>query len=90
MGVSPDSPASHAKFKRKHNLPFTLLADSEREVCKRYDVWGKKKFMGKEFEGVLRTTYLIDEKGVIQRVFENVKPAGHSAEILRVLGEVID
>jgi peroxiredoxin Q/BCP len=85
LGVSPDTPASHAKFKAKYNLPFTLLADSDHSVCKLYDVWGLKKYMGREYEGVLRTTYLIDEEGQISKVFENVKPAEHSQEILEAL-----
>ena len=82
LGVSPDSSQSHTKFAKKYELPFTLLADEERKVCKLYDVWGLKKFMGKEYEGVFRTTYLIDEKGIIKKVYKNVKPTDHSAEIL--------
>ena len=82
LGVSPDSPEKHAKFKSKYDLPFSLLADSDHKVCELYGVWGRKKFMGREYDGVLRTTYLIDPQGVIARVFENVKPADHSTEIL--------
>lgn len=82
LGVSPDSPRSHAKFKAKYHLPFTLLSDPKREVIETFGVWGKKKFMGREYEGVLRTTFLIDREGLIRKVFENVKPAEHSAEIL--------
>ncbi len=82
LGVSPDTPKSHAKFKKKYNLPFTLLADDDHKVCDLYGVWGPKKFMGREYEGVLRTTFLIDPQGKIERVFENVKPADHSAELL--------
>jgi thioredoxin-dependent peroxiredoxin len=85
LGVSPDSPKSHAKFKAKFGLPFPLLADDEHKVCSLYGVWGPKKFMGREYEGVLRTTFLIDKNGRIARVFENVKPAEHSAEVLAVL-----
>lgn len=85
LGVSPDSPASHARFKEKYNLPFTLLSDEDHQVCKLYGVWGKKKFMGREYEGVLRTTFLIDENGIIKKVFPNVKPEGHSAEVLAAL-----
>lgn len=84
LGISPDSPRSHAKFKAKYNLPFTLLSDPHKEVIQVYGVWGKKKFMGREYEGVLRTTYLIDGDGRIIKVFENVRPEGHSAEILSV------
>ena len=86
LGVSPDSIASHVKFKKKFQLQFPLLADDEHKVCDLYQVWGPKKFMGKEYEGVLRTTYLIDMEGNIKRVFENVRPAEHSAELLADLG----
>lgn len=85
LGVSPDTPRSHAKFKEKYNLPFTLLSDEGHQVCELYGVWGLKKFMGRESEGVLRTTFLIDEKGVIKKVFPNVKPDGHSGEVLAAL-----
>jgi len=82
LGVSPDSPKSHAKFKAKYQLPFTLLADEDHKVCEMYGVWGRKKFMGREYDGVLRTTFLIGEDGVIKKVFEDVKPADHSTEVL--------
>jgi peroxiredoxin Q/BCP len=85
LGVSPDTSKSHAKFKTKYGLPFTLLADAEHKVCQLYEVWGLKKNYGREYEGVLRTTFLIDEKGKIIQVFKNVKPAGHSAEVLALL-----
>lgn len=85
LGVSPDSPESHAKFKAKYHLPFTLLADEEHKVCELFGVWGKKKMYGREYEGVYRTTYLISKDGTILKVFENVKPADHSAEILSSL-----
>ncbi|WP_299028556.1 thioredoxin-dependent thiol peroxidase [uncultured Thermanaerothrix sp.] len=85
LGVSPDSPTSHARFKEKYNLPFTLLSDEDHHVCDLYGVWGKKKFMGREYDGVLRTTFLIDENGIIRKVFPNVKPEGHSAEVLAAL-----
>jgi peroxiredoxin Q/BCP len=86
LGVSPDDVKSHAKFKKKFQLQFPLLADVGHKVCDLYGVWGPKKFMGKSYEGVLRTTFLIDQSGNIVRVFENVRPAEHSAEILSVLG----
>jgi len=86
LGVSPDSPKMHTRFKKKYHLPFTLLADTGHEVCELYGVWGRKKFMGREYDGVFRTTFLIGADGVIIHVFENVKPAGHSAEILQALG----
>jgi len=86
LGVSPDGVESHAKFKRKFQLPFPLLADASRKVCDLYQVWGPKKFLGKEYEGVLRTTLLIDGNGIIVRVFEKVRPSEHSAEVLSALG----
>ncbi len=85
LGVSPDSPKSHAKFKAKFGLPFSLLADEEHKVADQYGVWGPKNYMGKSYEGVYRTTFLVDSHGQIVKVFENVKPADHSAEILQVL-----
>jgi peroxiredoxin Q/BCP len=85
LGVSPDSPNAHTKFKEKYHLPFTLLADQNHQVCELYGVWGPKKFMGREYEGVHRTTFLIDSQGQIVKVFENVKPDGHSQEILATL-----
>ncbi|MEZ0396180.1 MAG: thioredoxin-dependent thiol peroxidase [Anaerolineales bacterium] len=85
LGVSPDSVASHARFKEKYGLPFPLLADENHEVASAYGVWGPKKFMGREYEGVLRTTFIIDAHGQIGRVFENVRPAEHSAEVLEAL-----
>ena len=85
LGVSPDSVKSHAKFKQKYGLPFPLLADEDHNVCEMYDVWALKKYMGREYMGVLRTTFLIDSDGQISRVFENVKPADHSEELLAEL-----
>jgi peroxiredoxin Q/BCP len=86
LGVSPDSPASHAKFKAKFALPFTLLADIDHKICDLYGVWGTKKNYGKESQGVIRTTFLLDASGMIIKVFENVKPSEHSAEILAIVG----
>lgn len=88
LGVSPDTPKSHAKFKAKYDLPFHLLADTDKEVCHAYDVWGMKKSYGREYEGVFRTTYLIDSEGNIAQVFKNVRPADHSAEILEAIQAV--
>jgi peroxiredoxin Q/BCP len=87
LGVSPDSPKSHAKFKQKFNLPFSLLADENHEVCEMFGVWGPKKFMGREYMGVARTTFVIGPDGVVKKVFENVKPADHSAEVLAAVRE---
>jgi peroxiredoxin Q/BCP len=88
LGVSPDSPKTHTNFIAKHDLPFTLLADTEREVLKLYDALGLKKMYGREYEGVLRTTYLIGSDGKIAKVYEKVKPATHSEEILADLKEL--
>ncbi|GAB4538410.1 MAG: thioredoxin-dependent thiol peroxidase [Anaerolineales bacterium] len=85
LGVSPDSAQSHAKFKQKFSLPFPLLADEDHKVCDLYGAWGPKKFLGKYYEGALRTTFLIDPDGQIAKVFENVRPSEHSAEILKEL-----
>jgi peroxiredoxin Q/BCP len=85
LGVSADTSASHAKFKQKYHLPFTLLADVDHKVCDTYGVWAKKKMMGKEYMGILRTSYLIDPTGVIKKVFTNVKPAEHSREVLELI-----
>lgn len=89
LGVSPDTPEKHAKFKAKYHLPFTLLADEGHKVCDAYGVWGPKKMMGRSYEGVLRTTFLIDPQGNISQVFENVKPANHSQEILEALNQAV-
>lgn len=88
LGVSPDTPKSHLKFKNKYDLPFTLLADSDHKVCDLYEVWGRKKFMGREYDGVFRTTFLIDPLGNIINVFENVKPANHSEQILAAVAKI--
>lgn len=82
LGVSPDTSKSHLKFKTKYDLPFPLLADIDHKVCELYGVWGRKKMMGKEYDGVYRTTFVIDADGVIKRVFENVKPLEHAKEVL--------
>jgi thioredoxin-dependent peroxiredoxin len=82
LGVSPDDVASHVKFKKKFQLQFPLLSDEGHKVCDAYGVWGPKKFVGKEYDGVLRTTFLIDQAGNIKKVYENVRPAEHSAELL--------
>jgi len=85
LGISPDTVTSHADFKEKYSLPFTLLADNDHKVCELYQVWGRKKFMGREYDGVFRTTFLISPSGQIVKVFENVKPEGHSQEVLAAL-----
>jgi peroxiredoxin Q/BCP len=85
LGVSPDSAASHAKFKAKYELPFTLLADTEKVVSEAYGVWKEKSMYGRKYMGVERTTFLIDGKGVLRQVFEKVKPAGHADEVAKAV-----
>lgn len=82
LGVSADSEASHQKFIKKHKLPFHLLADTEKEVLNAYGVWGPKKFMGRTFDGIHRTTFVIDENGIIERVFTKVQTKQHTEQIL--------
>ncbi len=82
LGVSKDSAASHAKFQEKYSLPFPLLSDVNTEVIKAYEAWGPKKYMGKEYMGILRTTYVIDEEGKILKAYDKVKPQDHAQEIL--------
>jgi peroxiredoxin Q/BCP len=88
LGVSPDSQESHTKFSLKYDLPFTLLSDPDHSVCEAYGVWGTKKMFGNEFEGVFRTTYLIGPEGEIVETFKNVKPDGHSEEVLERIREL--
>ncbi|MCD6402231.1 MAG: thioredoxin-dependent thiol peroxidase [Anaerolineales bacterium] len=88
LGVSPDSTKSHKNFIDKFLLPFTLLADPNHKVCDLYGVWGRKKFMGREYDGVFRTTFLINPDGKIVKVFENVKPGQHSKEVLEVINSL--
>ncbi|HEY2979652.1 MAG TPA: thioredoxin-dependent thiol peroxidase [Anaerolineales bacterium] len=85
LGVSPDSVESHVKFKMKYQIPFALLADPGHKVCELYGVWGPKKYVGREYEGVLRTTFLIGPDGRLLRVFEKVRPSEHSHEVLAAL-----
>ena len=85
LGVSPDPVKSHVRFKTKYQLPFPLLADVDHKVCDLYGVWGPKKMMGREYEGVFRTTFLIDKQGNIVHVFEKVRPSEHSVEVLEAL-----
>ena len=89
-GVSKDSLKSHEKFKEKYKIKFDLLADEELKVLKKYKVWGKKKFMGREFMGVIRSTFLIDKKGKILKVWENVKVKDHAKEVLETLSNIIN
>ena len=82
LGVSADSPKRQQNFKNKYELPFPLLADEEKEVINAFGVWGPKKFMGKEYDGIHRTTFVIDEEGVIKDVISKVKTKEHAAQIL--------
>jgi len=83
LGVSADSPKAQVKFKEKYELPFPLLADEDKSVINAFGVWGPKKFMGKEYDGIHRTTFVIDEKGIIEEVIENVKTKEHASQILK-------
>lgn len=87
IGISPDTEKSHQKFQQKYELPFILLSDPDHAVCEKYGVWGLKKNYGREYEGVYRTTFIIDPQGVIKRVFKNVKPSDHSQEVLQAMQE---
>jgi len=85
LGVSPDNERSHLKFRQKYELPFTLLSDTEHEVADRYGVWGEKKFRGKKYMGVSRSTFVIDESGRVKKVFEKVTPSTHADDVLAAL-----
>jgi len=85
VGISTDDVESHKKFVDKMNIPYILLSDPEADVCKKFGVWGKKQFMGKEYMGVQRSTFLVDEKGKIFKAYPSVKPKGHADEVLQVL-----
>ena len=87
LGVSPDSSSSHAKFARKFNLPFTLLADAEHRVCEAYGVWKEKNMYGRKSMGVERTTFVIDAKGIVRAVFPRVKVDGHSDAVLNAIDD---
>jgi peroxiredoxin Q/BCP len=85
IGISTDSVESHKKFVEKMGIPYILLSDPESEVSKKFGVWGKKQFMGKEYMGIQRSTFLVDEKGKIFKVYPSVKPKGHAEEVLAAL-----
>ena len=82
LGISADSEKSHQRFIEKHGLPFPLIADKEKEIIKAYGVWGPKKFMGKTFDGILRTTFIIDGEGIIEEVIDKVNTKEHTKQIL--------
>jgi peroxiredoxin Q/BCP len=82
LGVSADEEKKHAKFAKKYELPFQLLSDPEKKIIYAYDVWGEKQFMGRTFDGIVRTTFVIDEKGIIERIIKAVVTKNHTAQIL--------
>jgi peroxiredoxin Q/BCP len=86
LGVSADSEVSHEKFIAKYVLPFALIPDKEKTILKAYGAWGKKKLYGKEYEGIIRTTFVIDENGIIEKVFTKVDTKNHSQQILGEMG----
>ncbi|MCR5450037.1 MAG: thioredoxin-dependent thiol peroxidase [Erysipelotrichaceae bacterium] len=83
LGISKDPVSSHKKFEEKYSLPFTLLSDPEAEVIRAYDVWKEKSMYGRKYMGIERSTYLIDENGIIQKAYQKVKPADHAENILQ-------
>lgn len=85
VGISPDDEESHQKFRDKMGIPYLLVADTENETSKKYGVYGLKSFMGREYMGLNRSTFLVDKSGKIVKVFKKVKPAGHSQEVLQAL-----
>ena len=85
LGVSPDDESSHVKFREKYELPFTLLADTDHAVAERYGAWGEKKFAGKSYMGVKRSTFVIGEDGTVKTVMRDVKPATHADDVLAAL-----
>ncbi len=88
IGVSPDDEQKHKKFEAKFNLPFTLMADPEHKIIEKYEVWAPKQMFGHKYMGVLRTTFLIDEKGVIRKIFLRPKNKQHAEEIVKVWKEM--
>lgn len=88
LGMSPDSPQSHTKFAKKFDLPFILLSDEKKEVLQKYDVWKEKNMYGRKYMGVVRTTMIIDEKGIVRKIYPKVKVAGHVEEVYKDLKEI--
>jgi peroxiredoxin Q/BCP len=88
LGISVDSVKSHKKFAEKFHLPFTLLADEHKKVVHHFGVWGEKRFIGQEYEGTFRTSFLIDPTGSIEKIYVDVKPSTHAEEVLKDLREL--
>lgn len=89
FGVSADGEKSHKKFEQKYSLPFTLLSDTDHMIALKYGAWGKKKFMGREYDGMYRVSFLIDREGKIVKVYDKVKPENHAEEVLKDLKELM-
>ena len=87
LGVSADTQQKHQKFIEKYGLPFPLLADTEKEVINAYGIWGEKKFMGKVYDGIIRTTFVIDEQGIIEHIIDKVKTKNHSEQIIDLISK---
>ena len=85
IGISPDPPSSHQRFRAKYNLPFYLLCDTDHSVAKAYGTWGEKKNFGRTYQGIIRSTFVLDEEGRISKVFSKVRPAKHAQEVLQYL-----
>ena len=88
LGISPDDVKRHVKFKQKYDLPFTLLADPEHEVAERYGVWGEKRYMGRTYMGISRTTFLVAADGTVAKVLPNVQPDSHAEDVLSALAVI--
>jgi peroxiredoxin Q/BCP len=87
IGVSADNEKSHLKFTTKYKLPFDLIADTDKEIIQAYECWGTKKFMGKVYDGIIRKTFIIDENGMLLKIFEKVETKSHTEQILKALAE---
>ncbi|PID88006.1 MAG: thioredoxin-dependent thiol peroxidase [Bacteroidia bacterium] len=87
IGVSPDSDSSHEKFKEKHNLPFRLISDPEKELLTKFGVWGEKKMYGRTYDGVFRTSFLINNEGIIEKIFKKVQTKAHFEQIQKALNK---
>jgi peroxiredoxin Q/BCP len=84
LGISADTDTSHKKFIEKYTLPFDLIADTDKKIIQAYGVWGPKKFMGKSFDGILRTTFIISENGIIEKIISKVETKNHAEQIMKI------